>query len=221
MKKKLILLFVAFLLLSCEKNDENYTLCDSENILCKYFEIKYDNIAEITEDNAELSVEDINTYNNLSEQNLNDKDNSTIFDIYTGIFIPRFSYSIKDAQSIEKLWFGLALYPGDKKNDFKNLTDLYYSNDNYSFQSKGVYGDCNKDENSYLDSKISTIYNCRNNELASYDFWVSDKDYMWRMICVWDKDKFEGVNQRKLLVKDISSSDTCRESFKSFKSKLE
>ena len=42
----------------------------------------------------------------------------TIFDIYTGIFIPRFSYSIKDAQSIEKLWFGLALYPGDKKNDF-------------------------------------------------------------------------------------------------------
>ena len=35
-----------------------------------------------------------------------------------------------------------------------NLTDLYYSNDNYSFQSKGVYGDCNKDENSYLDSKL-------------------------------------------------------------------
>ena len=23
-------------------------------------------------------------------------------------------------------------------------------------------------------SKISTIYNCRNNELTSYDFWVSD-----------------------------------------------
>ncbi|MED5255094.1 MAG: hypothetical protein VX592_03150, partial [Chloroflexota bacterium] len=62
---------------------------------------------------------------------------------------------------------------------------------------------------------------CRNNELTSYDFWVSDKDYMWRMICVWDKDKFEGVNQRKLLVRDISPSDTCRESFKSFKSKLE
>ena len=60
------------------------------NILCKYFEIKYDNIAEITEDNAELSVEDINTYNNLSEQNLNDKDKSTIFDIYTGILYQDF-----------------------------------------------------------------------------------------------------------------------------------
>ena len=69
--------------------------------------------------------------------------------------------------------------------------------------------------------RISTIYNCENNELRSYDFWVSDKDYMWRMICVWDTDKFEGVNQRKLLVKGISSSDTCRDSFKSFKSKLE
>ena len=61
MKKKLISVFVVFLLFSCEKSDENYTLCDSENSLCKYFEIKYDNIAKITEDNAELSVTDINT----------------------------------------------------------------------------------------------------------------------------------------------------------------
>ena len=42
MKKKLISLFVVFLLFSCEKNDENYSLCDSENSLCKYFEIKYE-----------------------------------------------------------------------------------------------------------------------------------------------------------------------------------
>ena len=35
------------------------------------------------------------------------------------------------------------------------------------------------------------------------------------------KDEFEAVNQGKLLVETIKSSDTCRESFKSFKSKLE
>ena len=221
MKKKLLSLSIVFLLFSCEKNDENFVLCDSENSLCKYFELKYDNIAEITEDNAELGVQDIITYNNLSNQNLNDKNSSTIFDIYTGIFIPRFSFSIKNAQSIEKLWFGLALYTGDKKNDFKKLTDQYYLNDNYSFQSKGVYGDCMRDDNSYLDSSKSTIYNCINNELKSYDYWVSDNDYIWRMICVWDEDKFEGVNQRKLIVKDIKPSDTCRATFKSFNSKLE
>ena len=48
----------------------------------------HDNISFITEDNAELSVTDINTYNNLGEQNLIDKDKSTIFDLYTGIFHP-------------------------------------------------------------------------------------------------------------------------------------
>ena len=78
-----------------------------------------------------------------------------------------------------------------------------------------------RDDNSYLDSIKSTIYNCINNELKSYDYWVSDNDYIWRMICVWDEDKFEGVNQRKLIVKDIKPSDTCRATFKSFKSKLE
>ena len=79
-----------------------------------------------------------------------------------------------------------------------------------------------KMKNSYLDSKKKYKYNCKNNELRSVMiFGLSDKDYMWRMICVWDTDKFEGVNQRKLLVKDIKSSDTCRESFKSFMSKLE
>ena len=221
MKYKLLLIFIILLLFSCSKIDENNTVCNTENDLCKYFEIKYDNLAEITEDNAKLSIEDINTYNKLAEQNLNEKNSSSIFDIYTGIFIPRFSYSIKNDQSIEKLWFGLALYPADKKNKFKNLTDLYYSDNNYSFQSIGAYGECIKDESSYLDSKTSTIYNCKNNELMSYDFWVDDTDYIWRMICVWDEDKFQGVNQRKLLVDTINSSDTCRNSFKSFKSKLD
>ena len=168
-----------------------------------------------------MSLDDINTYTQLSDQYKKDNSYKSIFDLYTGIFIPRFSYNLLDSNSMEQLWFGLALYPGDQSQNIENITDSFYNNDAFSAQTKSIYGECIKDSNSYLSTEKSIIYNCKNNEIMSYDYWTSDDEFIWRMICVWQKDEFEAVNQGKLLVETIKSSDTCRESFKSFKSKLE
>ena len=103
-------------------------------------------------------------------------------------FIPRFSYNYK-RRSIQwnNLWFGLALYPGDKKI-LKILQIFIIQNDNYSFQTKSIYGDCNKDE-TLIFQKKSIYITAEIMKLTSYDFWTSDKEFIWRMICVWDKDE--------------------------------
>ena len=221
MKKRILAIILILMLFSCTEDISDQLICDSNNILCKFFEIKHPKISFITEDNAQLSLEDINTYTQLSDQYKKDNSYKSIFDLYTGIFIPRFSYNLLDSNSMEKLWFGLALYPGDQSQNIEIITDSFYNNDAFSAQTKSIYGECIKDSNSYLSTEKSIIYNCKNNEIKSYDYWTSDDEFIWRMICVWQKDEFEAVNQGKLLVETVKSSDTCRESFKSFKSKLE
>lgn len=215
MKLKYFLFLILFLS-SCSQIDESYLICDSNNELCNFFEIKHPDVSQITDDNALLSVEDLNTYRKLSEQHNNNPQSNSVFDIYTEIFIPRFSYHILDVNALEKLWFGLALYPLDYKNDLLTATSYFY--DNPESLNHSLYGECRIDKNSYLDSENSKIYNCSKDGVESYDFWVSDEQFMWRMKCVWEQDKFEGVNIGLVKAEIINSSDTCRNSFESFKS---
>jgi len=210
--------FSIFLIISCTQVDDNYNLCDSNYIYCNFFEIKFPEISEITDDNAQLSIEDLNTYRQLSLEHMNDPESISVFDLYTEIFIPRFSYNILDINALEKLWFGLALYPLDNKNNLSTVTDYFYSDIQNLNQS--IYGECIRDEGSYLDSKNSKIYNCSKDNLQSYDFWVTDEQFMWRMKCVWEDDKFEAINIRIVRSEIVTASDTCRKSMESFKSKI-
>ena len=79
--------FSIFLIISCTQVDDNYNLCDSNYIYCNFFEIKFPEISEITDDNAQLSIEDLNTYRQLSLEHMNDPESISVFDLYTEIFI--------------------------------------------------------------------------------------------------------------------------------------
>ena len=218
MKSKLLFCFSIILIISCTQTGDKYNLCDSNYLYCKYFEIQFPKAAEISDDVAQLSIEDINIYRDLNKAHSEDPNSESIFDQYTGMFIPRFSYNLVDESSVEKLWLGLALYPGDEKNELSDLTDYFYGDKkNYN---QPIYGDCIKDANSTLSSKNSIIYKCINNDLKSYDYWVTDGLFTWRLKCVWDIEEFDAVNQRLLMIETIRSSDTCRNSFKSFKPKI-
>ena len=70
------------MLFSCTENTSDQLICDSNNILCKFFEINHPKISFITEDNAQLSLEDINTYTQLSDQYKKDNSYKSIFDLY-------------------------------------------------------------------------------------------------------------------------------------------
>ena len=218
MNVKYLLSFLILLFISCNQLEDNYKLCDSNYIYCNFFEIQFPEISQITDDNAQLAIEDLNTYRQLSEDHKNNPSSKSVFETYTEIFIPRFSYQILDVNALEKLWFGLALYPLDQKNNLTSTTDYFYSN--YQTINKSIYGECVKDNNSYLDSEKSKIYNCSKDGVKSYDFWVSDDQFMWRMKCVWEDDKFEGVNLNIVKSEIVKASDTCRKSFESFKSKI-
>jgi len=218
MKLKTLLLFSILLITSCNQLEDNYKLCDSNYIHCNFFEIKFPEISQITDDNAPLSIEDLNTYRQLSQEHMNDPESISVFNLYTEIFIPRFSYNILDINALEKLWFGLALYPLDHKNNLSTVTDYFYSD--FQTLNQSVYGECTRDNGSILDSKNSKIYNCLKDGLQSYDFWVTDDQFMWRMKCVWEDDKFEAVNISIVKSEIIHASDTCRKSMESFKSKI-
>ena len=220
MMSKLLLCFSIFLITSCSQIEDDYSLCDSDFIYCKYFEIKFPELAEITEDNSQLSIDDINTYLKLSNEHANNPNSNYIFDTYTGIFIPRFSYNLVDGLSEEKMWFGLALYPLDKKNDLNSVTDFFYNDDEFGQPTKSIYGDCKKDQGSNFSTSTSALYICSDGQINSYDYWVTDEEFMWKMKCVWREDQFEAINQRLLKVEKINSSDTCRKSFESFKSQV-
>ena len=217
MKVKFLLFFSILLITSCNQLEDDYNLCDSNNSLCTFFEIKYPEISQITDDNAQLAVEDLNTYRMLSKNHEDDIKSNSVFDSYTEIFIPRFSYHILNLEGLEKLWFGLALYPLDYKNNLSSVIDFFYSD--VQSLNETLYGNCTKDKGSYLDSKNSKIYNCLKDGVKSYDFWVSDEEFLWRMKCVWEDDKFEGINLNIVKSEIVISSDTCRKSFESFKSK--
>jgi hypothetical protein len=218
MKLKSLLFFAILAITSCNELEDNYKLCDSNYIYCNFFEIQFPEISQITDDNAQLSVEDLSTYRKLSQEHKNNSSSNSIFDNYTEIFIPRFSYNILDVNSLEKLWFGLALYPLDQRNNLSTVTDYFYND--FQTLNQSIYGECLRDKNSYLDTENSKIYNCVKDGLYSYDFWVSDEEFMWRMKCVWQENNFEGVNLKILKTEVVRSSDTCRKSFESFKSKI-
>ena len=56
--------------------------------------------------------------------------------------------------------------------------------------------------------------------VKSYDYWVTDEAFMWKMKCVWEEDKFEGINLSIVKAEIVTASDTCRKSFESFQSKI-
>ena len=78
MKLKYFLFLILFLS-SCSQIDESYLICDSNNQLCNFFEIKHPDVSQITDDNALLSVEDLNTYRKLSEQHNNNSQSNFEF----------------------------------------------------------------------------------------------------------------------------------------------
>lgn len=218
MKSKLLLLFSLILITSCNQSEDNYIICDSNYIFCNFFEIKFPDISQLSDDYSQLSIEDLNTYKKLSQDHKNNPESDSVFATYSEIFIPRFAYSILDIDALEKLWFGLALYPLDYKNNLETVTGQFYNE--YQGFSKTIYGECKRDDGSYLKSNNSIIYNCIKDGVKSYDYWVTDEAFMWKMKCVWEEDKFEGINLSIVKSEIVTASDTCRKSFESFQSKI-
>jgi|TARA_B100001540_G_scaffold7086_1_gene6266 hypothetical protein len=199
----------------CETKEN---ICDSSNPLCKYFEIYYPEDSIIGEDVAELAEEDLETYRKISEDFLSNTTKDSIFHVYSnGIFIPRFSYSLLNEVAEEELYLAVALYPVDKKNKLKDTLEIFYKDPDIKYASESIYGECNFDNGSYLSGEYSKLYNCLKDNIFSYDYWIEDEDYMWRLKCVWRNNKFSSV--RDLKITNYSSSDLCRKSFESFKLK--
>ena len=199
----------------CETKEN---ICDSSNPLCKYFEIYYPEGSIIGEDVAELAEEDLETYRKISEDFLSNTTKDSVFHLYSnGIFIPRFSYSLLNEVAEEELYLAVALYPVDKKNKLKDTLEIFYKDPDIKYASESIYGECNFDNGSYLSDEYSKLYNCLKDNIFSYDYWIEDEDYMWRLKCVWRNNKFSSV--RDLKITNYSSSDLCRKSFESFKLK--
>ncbi|MDG2101664.1 MAG: hypothetical protein GWO78_04420 [Dehalococcoidales bacterium] len=218
MKKLLFIIILTFSFISCSA-EEN--ICSSENILCEFFEIYYPIQSNISPDNAELSETDLDTYQKISDEYLNNPDAESIFHLYSnGIFIPRFSYSILNEFEEEELWLGVALYPVDKKNSLTETLNIFYTNSDIKYASESNYGICNLDNNSYLSTVSTKIYNCNKEDLYSYDYWVEQENYMWRIKCVWETESFYIRNNKTGTFEETKAADTCRKSFKSFKSKI-
>jgi hypothetical protein len=218
MKKLILIVFLIFTVLSCSSKDN---VCSSDNLLCEFFEIYYPVDSNISLNDAQLSEIDLDTYKKISNDYLNDSNSESIFHLYSnGIFIPRFSYSIFNEFEEEELWLGVSLYPVDKKNPFLETLNIFYTNNDIKFASESIYGICNLDNNSYLDTISTKIFNCNKENISSYDYWIEQENYMWRIKCVWENDKFYIKNTKTGIYEEINSSDTCRKSFESFKSKI-
>ena len=199
----------------CETKEN---ICDSSNPLCKYFEIYYPEDSIIGEDVAELAEEDLETYRKISEDFLPNTTKDSIFHLYSnGIFIPRFSYSLLNEVAEEELYLAVALYPVDKKNKLEDTIEIFYEDPDIKYASESIYGECNFDNESYLSDESSKLYSCLKDNIYSYDYWIEDEDYMWRLKCVWRNNKFSSV--RDLKITNYTSSDLCRKSFESFKLK--
>ena len=108
------------------------------------------------------------------------------------------------------------------KLDNKRVKELIklVNDDEFGQPTKSIYGDCKKDQGSNFSTSTSALYICSDGQINSYDYWVTDEEFMWKMKCVWREDQFEAINQRLLKVEKINSSDTCRKSFESFKSQV-
>tara|TARA_B000000475_G_scaffold185383_1_gene149505 strand:+ start:443 stop:1063 length:621 start_codon:yes stop_codon:yes gene_type:complete len=198
--------------------ETNANICDSSNPLCKYFEIYYPEDSILGDDVAELADQDMETYRKISEDFLSNTSKDSIFHVYSnGIFIPRFSYSLLNEVAEEELYLAVALYPVDKKNNFEDTLEIFYKDPDIKYASESIYGECNFDNGSFLSTESSKIYNCLKDNISSYDYWIEEEDYMWRLKCVWRNNKFESVKDLKIT--NYNSSDLCRKSFESFESK--
>ncbi|MAX11867.1 MAG: hypothetical protein CL711_00080, partial [Chloroflexi bacterium] len=144
----------------------------------------------------------------------------SIFHVYSnGIFIPRFSYSLLNEVAEEELYLAVALYPVDKKNKLEDTIEIFYEDPDIKYASESIYGECNFDNESYLSDESSKLYSCLKDNIYSYDYWIEDEDYMWRLKCVWRKNKF--LSMKDLKITNYYSSDLCRKSFESFKPKTD
>ena len=224
MKKKIVFILL-FAFFSCS-NDQDYLICNSSNSEhCKYFEIEYPNsIKEFQKLNIdamgnELTIKDLNFYLNVNDTFLDNANSESIFhEFYNGVFIPRFSYSLLNRFGEEDLWFAIALYPVDKKNDLITTLDTFYNHEDLKFSNESIYGQCLNDKNSYFNSKNTKIFNCVKDGLASYDYWVEVDSYMWRLKCVWNNPKVI-IYDEKVGV-EFGASDICRNFYESFTSKI-
>jgi hypothetical protein len=218
MKKLILIIFLIFAVLSCSSKEN---VCSSNNLLCEFFEISYPVDSNIGLNDAQLSEIDLDTYKKISSDYLDNSNSESIFHLYSnGIFIPRFSYSIFNEFEEEELWLGVSLYPVDKKNSFLETLGVFYTNNDIKFASESIYGTCILDDNSYLDSVSTKIFNCNKENIFSYDYWVEQENYMWRIKCVWENESFYVRNIKSGIYKKINASDTCRKSFKSFNPKI-
>ena len=164
MKNKIVFILL-FAFISCS-NDQDYLICNSSNSEhCKYFEIEYPNsIKEFQKLNIdamgnELTIKDLNFYLNVNDTFLDKANSESIFhEFYNGVFIPRFSYSLLNRIGEEDLWFAIALYPVDKKNDLITTLDTFYNHEDLKFSNESIYGQCLNDKNSYLNSKNTKIF---------------------------------------------------------------
>jgi len=219
MKKLLLFIFIIFLFVSCTEKDN---LCSSDNLLCSFFEIHYPENSTIGKNNAQLSQVDLDSYKKITNDYLNDSNSESIFHLYSnGIFIPRFSYAILNEFEEEELWLGVALYPNDKKNALLETLNIFYTNNDIKLANESIYGTCIIDKNSYLNSISTKIYNCNKDNIYSYDYWIEQENYMWRIKCVWENSNFLLRNSKTEIYEEVISSDTCRRSFESFKSKID
>ena len=224
MKKKLVFILL-ILFFSCS-NDQDYLICNSSNSEhCKFFEIKYPNsIKEFQKLNkdalgSELAVKDLNFYLDVNNNFLDKANSESIFhEFYNGIFIPRFSYSLLNQFGEEELWFAIALYPVDKKNNLITTLDTFYNHKDLKLANESIYGQCINDTNSYLNTKNKKIFNCNKDGLESYDYWVELDNYMWRLKCVWNNQKIIIYNEKEGI--RVGASDICRNFYKSFTSKI-
>ena len=157
---------------SCATNEN---ICDSSNPLCNYFEIYYPEDSILGEDVAELSEEDLATYRKISEDFLSNTSKDSIFHVYSnGIFIPRFSYSLLNEVAEEELYLAVALYPVDKKNNFEDTLEIFYKDPDIKYASESIYGECNFDKGSFLSTESSKLYNCLQDNISSYDYWIEE-----------------------------------------------
>ena len=167
----------------------------------------------------ELTIKDLNFYLNVNDTFLDKANSESIFhEFYNGVFIPRFSYSLLNRFGEEDLWFAIALYPVDKKNDLSTTLDTFYNHEDLKFSNESIYGQCLNDKNSYLNSKNRKIFNCVKDGLESYDYWVEVDSYMWRLKCVWNNPKVI-IYDEKVGV-EFGASDICRNFYESFTSKI-
>ena len=224
MKKKLVFILL-FLLFSCS-NEQDYLICNSSNSEhCKFFEIKYPNYIKefqklnIDSEGNELAVKDLNTYLDINNIFLDKANSESIFhEFYKGIFIPRFSYSLLNQFGEEELWFSIALYAVDKKNNLITTLDTFYNHKDLKFANESIYGQCINDKNSYLNTKNKKQFNCNKDGLESYDYWIELDNYMWRLKCVWNNQKIIVFNEKEGSI--VGASDICRNFYESFTSNI-